>query len=373
MAACGKKPPAPRPPVKVTTTAVEQRAVTSTQQWVGLLDGFQNASIQAQVTGYLLTQGYKEGSRVAKGDVLFTIDPRPFEAALAKAKADYANAVAKYQLDDITLKRQTELYERQVISEQEYQTSYQNAQASRAAASAAEAAVQAAQVNLDYCTIRAPFDGIAGVANAQIGDLVGPGGKTSELTGVSQVDPMKINFFITEAEYLLGAETLRKFQERTEPVKEGNLVLSLADGETYPEKGWFDFVNREINSSTGTIQVTGLFPNPQGLLRPGLFALVTAPVVHIPDALLVPMKATSELQGGWFVGVLQEDMTVKAVSVELGPAEGHMQVVKGAIKAGDQVVVEGIEKIRPGVKVDPSPWSPAASGPASGGKQAAAE
>jgi RND family efflux transporter MFP subunit len=328
--------------------------------------------------GYLLTQNYKEGSRVAKGNVLFTIDPRPFEAALAKAKADYANAVAKYQLDEITLKRQTELYERQVISEQEYQTSYQNAAASRASASAAEAAVQAAQVNLDYCTIEAPFDGIAGVAKAQIGDLVGPGGKTSELTGVSQIDPMKINFFITESEYLLGADTLRELQDRKEAVKDGKLVLTLADGETYPEKGWFDFVNREINSSTGTIQVTGLFPNPDGLLRPGLFAVVTAPVVHLPDALLVPKKATAEMQGNWFVGLLQEDNTVKAVPVQLGPTEGDMQVVEGPLKVGDVVVVEGIEKIRPGLKVDPAPWNPAGSQPAAtpqpaAGKQASAD
>ena len=203
LSSCKKPEPPAAPPVPVSATPVVRQTVIASEQWVGLLDGFQNANIQAQVTGYLLTQNYREGSLVKKGDILFTIDPRPFQAALAQSQAQYASAVAKAQLEQLTLEKQTQLYQTKVISEQQYQTSYQNTQASIADVAAAQAAVQSSQVNLDYCTIRAPFDGIAGVAQAQIGDLVGPGGRVAILTQASQIDPMKMNFFITEAEFLM--------------------------------------------------------------------------------------------------------------------------------------------------------------------------
>ncbi len=375
IAACGvllfascEKPKQEVPPVFVTVTPVVQQDVVATNQWVGLLDGFQNSNIQAQVTGYLLTQNYKEGSAVKKGDLLFTIDPRPFQAALAQAQADYARSVAQAQLQQITLERQSQLYKTKVISQQEYDTSYQDTQAAIAAAAASQAQMQAAQVNLDYCTITAPFDGIAGVAQAQIGDLVGPGGTTTILTQLSQVDPMKMNFSITEAEYLQAAELLATLQEKNPAELTARIKLSLADGSLYPENGKFDFVNRQVNTSTGTIQITALFPNANSVLRPGLFGRVTAPVKNLPNSLLVPQAATVELQGTFFVGVLQPDNTVKSIPVKLGPVEGQLQVVQGALKAGDKVVVDGIEKARPGVKVIAKPYqaptpapSPAAS------------
>ena len=183
------------------------------RNWVGLLNGYQNADIRAQVTGYLMTQDYKEGSLVKKGEVLFTIDKRPFEAALAQAQADYAKAVANAQLAEITLDRQTQLYRTKVISQQEYDTSYQNTQASIASVAAQQANVQTAKINLNYCTITAPLDGIAGVAQAQIGDLVGPGGTASVLTQMSQVNPIKVNFSITEEEYLGAAALLKRLQQ----------------------------------------------------------------------------------------------------------------------------------------------------------------
>ncbi len=355
LAACEKPKPATHPPA-VTVTPVIQQDVVAYNTWVGLLDGYQNANIQAQVTGYLLTQNYKEGSTVKKGDILFTIDPRPFQAALAQAQANYAQSVAAAQLQQITLKRQTELYQTKVISQQEYDISYQTTQGAIAAAAALEAAVQAAQVNLDYCTIRAPFDGVVGVAQAQIGDLVGPGGRTSILTQISQIDPMKMNFSITEAEYLQAAPLLAQLQEGKDTNKTGRLSLRLADGTVYPEKGRFDFVNRQVNSSTGTIQITALFPNPKGVLRPGLFARVTAPVQELTGALLVPQASTAELQGSYFVVTLGPDNVAKPVFVKLGPTEGSLQVVKGALKAGDKVVVGGVEKARPGLKLNPSPY-----------------
>lgn len=352
-----EKPKVEMPLPVVTYTTLGKKDVTATSSWVGLLDGYQNANIQAQVTGYLLTQNYKEGSVVKKGTVLFTIDPRPFQAALAQAQADYAKAVAQAQLQEITLERQAQLYKTKVISQQEYDTVYQNAQAAVASQAAAQAAVQAAQVNLDYCTVVAPFDGVAGIAQAQIGDLVGPGGRTSILTQVSQIDPMKMNFSITESEYLRAAKLLAELQntERSER-SSGRMTLRLADGEEYPYKGAFDFVNRQVSSSTGTIQITGLFPNPDGILRPGLFARVTAPVEEIKDAFVVPQEAIAELQGNHFVITLTPDNTAKPVFVKLGPVDGAMQVVKGDLVEGAKIVVQGVEKARPGTKVNASPY-----------------
>lgn len=362
---CKKPAPVAAPPVKVTVTPVIQKDVIATNQWVGLLDGFQNSNIQAQVTGYLLTQNYKEGSMVKKGDTLFTIDPRPFQAALAQAEADYASSVAKAQLQQITLQRQEQLYKTKVISEQEYQTSYQNTQAALANVAASQASVQAAQVNLDYCTITAPFDGVVGLAQAQIGDLVGPGGRVTTLTQASQINPMKMNFFITEAEYLNAFDILQKIQNLPNSEKKARFTLQLANGSVYPELGTFDFFNRQVNVSTGAIQITVLFPNAEGVLRPGLFAKITAPVQQISDALLVPQKATVEMQGNYFVSVLQPDNTVKPVPVKLGPQQGQLRVVYGPLKADEQVVVEGVEKARPGMKVVASPYqAPASVAPA---------
>ncbi|MFZ4774172.1 MAG: efflux RND transporter periplasmic adaptor subunit [Terrimicrobiaceae bacterium] len=370
IAACGvlllvacEKPKPEAPPVVVTFTPAIQKDVVATNEWVGLLDGFQNSNVQAQVTGYLLTQNYKEGSAVKKGDLLFTIDPRPFQAALAQAQADYARSVAQAQLQQITLSRQSQLYKTKVISQQEYDVSYQDTQAAMAAAAASQAQMQAAQVNLDYCTITAAFDGIAGVSQAQIGDLVGPGGSTTVLTQLSQVDPMKMNFSITEAEYLQAAVLLAKLQDSSPSELTGRLKLRLADGSEYPASGKFDFVNRQVSTSTGTIQITALFPNADSVLRPGLFARVTAPVQELKNAILVPQAATVELQGKYFVKVLGPDNTVKPVPVMLGPVDGQLQVVQGALKAGDKVIVGGIEKAAPGTKVTAQPYQPPAPTP----------
>lgn len=354
--ACKKPAPRTPPPPNVQVTPVLKMDVIASQTWVGLLDGFQNANIQAQVTGYLLTQNYKEGSMVKKGETLFTIDPRPFEAALAQAQAEYASAVAKAQLQELTLQKQTQLYQTKVISEQEYQTSYQDTQASLANVAAAQAAVQSAQVNLGYCTITAPFDGVVGVAQAQIGDLVGPGGRVSVLTQASQIEPMKMNFFITEAEYLLLAPLIQRLDATPQEERRARLSLKLADGTEYPELGKYDFVNRQINTSTGTIQVTALFPNPKSILRPGLFATVSGPVQMIDGALLIPQKAAVEMQGTFFVSSVQADGTVKSVPVKLGPILGPWQVVTGPVAEGEKVIVEGVEKARPGMKVNVSEW-----------------
>ena len=362
---CEKKQTAAvAPPLTVTVTPVGQENVMVMNTWVGLLNGYQNADIRAQVTGYLISQNYKEGSLVKKGDVLFTIDKRPFEASLAQAQADYAKTVASAQLAQITLGRQTQLYETKVISQQEYDTSYQNAQAGVASVAAAQANVQTAQINLNYCTITAPFDGIAGIAQAQIGDLVGPGGVSNVLTQLSQINPIKVNFSITEEQYLGAYELLKRLQATPEKELKARLELRLADGTVYPEKGRFDFVNRQVNVATGTIQITALFPNDNDLLRPGLFGRVTAPVQELQDALVVPQAATVELQGNYLVIRVGPDNSVEPVPVKLGPTKGHMQVVMGALKVGEKVIVGGVEKVRPGMKVNPEPYVPSAAHPA---------
>jgi RND family efflux transporter MFP subunit len=361
---CQKKPTAPvAPPPTVTVAPISQEDVMVMDTWVGLLNGYQNADIRAQVTGYLTAQDYKEGSLIKKGDVLFTIDKRPFEAALAQAQADYAKAVAAAQLAQITLDRQTQLYRTKVISQQEYDTAYENAQAGVASVAAAQANVDTAKLNLNYCTITAPFDGVAGVAQAQIGDLVGPAGTASVLTQMSQINPIKVNFSITEEEYLGAYELLQQLQATPKEELKPRLELTLADGRVYPEKGRFDFVNRQVNAATGTIQITALFPNDAEMLRPGLFARVTAPVQELKDALVVPQAATVELQGNYLVIVLGPDNIVKPVPVKLGPTKGHMQVVMGPVKAGEKVVVGGVEKMRPGMKVNPEPYVPPAAKP----------
>jgi RND family efflux transporter MFP subunit len=368
LAACEKKAAPAAPPTIVTVTPIQQDNVSEMRTWVGLLDGYQNAEIRAQVTGYLMTQDYKEGSFVKKGTELFTIDKRPFEAALAQANADYAKSVATAQLSQITLERQTQLYKTKVISQQEYDTAYQTAQADIAAAAAVKAQVDTAQINLNYCTVTAPFDGVTGVAQAQIGDLVGPGGTASVLTQMSQLDPIKANFSITEQEYL-GAAAMINEKQASGQKPPDVIDLRLADGSTYPKKGHYDFVNRQINVATGSIQVTALFPNEGLLLRPGLFARITAPVRELKDALLVPQASVIEMQGNHLVSLVDGNNIVSSVPVKLGPTQGPMQVIVGKVKAGDKVIVGGVERAKPGMKVEVQPYQPPATpAPAQGKK-----
>lgn len=363
LAACEKKHEAATSILTVAVAPAEQQDVYETNTWVGLLNGYQNAEIRAQVTGYLQTQNYKEGSLVKKGDVLFTIDQRPFLAALAQAKATYAEALAKAQLSQTTLTRQTELFQTKVISQQEFDAATQTAQADLAAAAAAEANVEAAQINLNYCTIIAPFDGIVGAAQAQIGDLVGPGGTASVLTQMSQVNPIKAVFSITEQQYLQAHQLLKELQNKNTEDREGRITLTLADGTVYPHKGRFDFVDRQVNVTTGTIQVTALFPNDDGVLRPGLFARITAPVRLLKDAILIPQQAVVELQGHHLVSIVTADNIVQTKPVVLGPTQGPMQVILQGLAAGDRVIVEGVEKVRPGMKVNVQPYQPGKPSP----------
>lgn len=354
---CEKKAEKPvAPPVTVTVAPVEVKTVFETNSWVGLTDGYQNADIRAQVTGYLMTQDYKQGAFVKQGTTLFTIDKRPFEAALAQAQADYAKAVAQAQLAQITLDRQAQLYKTKVISQQEYDTAYSSNQANLASVAAAQANVQTAQINLNYCTITAPFDGIVGIAQAQIGDLVGPGGTSAVLTQMSQVNPIKVNFFITEQQYLKAAALINEEENRPQQDKKSIIELKLADGSIYQHKGFYAYINRQIDVATGSIQVTALFPNEGGVLRPGLFARVTAPVNEVKDAMVVPQAAVVELQGNHLISVVGPGNVVATHPVKLGPTQGQDQVILSGIQPTDKVIVGGVEKVKPGMTVIPQPY-----------------
>ena len=346
--------------VPVTVTPVITEPVVVSLTWVGVLNGFQNADVRAQVTGYLLSQDYKEGSFVKKGDALFHIDPRSFEAALATANAEYARAIAQAQLAKTTEARQRELFEKKAVSSQDLDIATQNNQASLAAAAAAQAQVEIAKINLDHCTITAPFDGIVGNTLAQVGSLVGPGGSAAVLTQISQVDPIKAVFSITESQYLAVASHISELEKKsTTSAPPNNITITLANGKEYPQKGKYYFVNRQIESSTGTVSVETLFDNPEHILRPGLFVRVTIPVDEIKDALLVPQSALVEIQGSYMMSILDADNTVKSIRIEKGPVKGQNIVVTApGLTEGMQVIVSGAEKVRPGMKVSPSPYTP---------------
>ncbi|MFV0336727.1 MAG: efflux RND transporter periplasmic adaptor subunit [Chthoniobacterales bacterium] len=363
-----KKPEAaPEPTVEVV--AALQETIPITRSYVGTVEGYQNAKIQARVVGYLKSRNYKEGSLVKKGSVLFEIDPRPFEAALEQAKGTFAQAEAKAQLAQTTLARQTELYKTNVISAQEFDQSTQSARADIAAAKSAAAAVDNAKLNLDFCTITAPFTGIAGIANAQVGDLVGSG-SNMVLTEMSQVDPIKVYFPISEQEYMVASKHLQELMQVPVDKRKADMTLLLANGETYSEKGRFEFANRNVGVTTGTILISALFPNPNLILRPGQFAKVGITVKMLPNAILVPQRAVNQLQTAYQIGVVNKDGTVEVRTVDVGDTYKDYWVIKEGISAGETIIVEGIQKVRTGMKVKTEPFKEQGAQGSSGNSEA---
>ncbi|PWU11735.1 MAG: efflux transporter periplasmic adaptor subunit [Verrucomicrobia bacterium] len=348
-----KLPPPPPPTVQVIKAA--KMDVPIFKEWVGTTNGYQNADILARVTGYLVRQDYVEGSFVKAGTVLFQIDPRPFEATLEQAKAQYAQAYAQAQLAEITLQRNTQLVKNNVISQQQYDTSYQSAKATIAMASAAKANVDSAQLNLQFCTLVAPFDGIVGIAQAQIGSLVGSGSNVV-LTKMSQVDPIKVVFPISEQEYLQASAYINAYSALPKERRPPLFQLLLANGEVYPYKGKFDFANRQVDPNTGTIQITGLFPNPDHILRPGQYAMVKARVADFKNAIVVPQAAVTQIQGTYQLTLLNSDNTLSTRTVEVGPTYGPLWVITRGLQSGETVVVSGPQKIEPSMKVVPTAY-----------------
>lgn len=358
LCGCGKTPPPPTPPPEVQVVAVKPQDTPVYKEWIGTLEGLVNAQIRAQVTGYLQTQNYLEGKLVKTGDILFQIDPRPFEAALDQAKAKLAQDQAQQIRTHWDVERYKPLAEKNAISQQEYINAEQADLAAQAQIKADQAAIESAQLNLGFTKILSPIDGIAGVALAQIGDLVGPGGPL--LTTVSTVDPIKVYFITSEQAYLAYRRQYTNVLERATHEQELELQLLLADGSVYPYQGKFVFANREVNPTTGTIQLTGLFPNPDNVLRPGQFARVRAKTETRKDALLVPQRAVSELQGSYQVAVVNDENGTNKVHLQpvtVGERVGSNWIIEKGLKPGDRVIVEGTQKAaREGTPVVPKPF-----------------
>ena len=369
VAGCSKPRPQPQtPPPVVKVVAVEQQDVPVHGEWIGTLDGMVNAEIKAQVSGYLLSQHYTEGSLVRKGQLLFALDPRPFQAVLDQAKGQLAQANAqelqaeanqgKTQLD---VNRYTPLAKARAITEQDLDNAIQAnlaakalVEAANAAIVAAKAAVETAELNLGFTSIRSPIDGIAGLALTQVGSLVNAG--STSLTTVSTVDPIKAYFTATEQEYLRYVRMNPIESEREEHTRELELELVLADGTLYSHKGRFYVANREINPQTGAIRLAGLFPNPGNILRPGQYGRVRAVTEIRSKVLLVPQRAVTELQGRYQVAIVDGANTVSIRPVTVGERSGSMWIIEGGLKPGERVVVEGIQQIRPNLVVKPQPF-----------------
>jgi len=379
---------------EVEVTRVEQRDVPIYHEWIGTLNGVVNAAIKAQVTGYLMTQNYAEGSFVRKGQLLFEIDPRPFQAALdqaqgqlsqangqlaqakaqlVQAQAQVMQAQANQRRTQLDVDRYIPLAKQQAITQQDLDNATQNnlsaqaqvdaakaqvetagaqIQAAGAAVEAAKASVEAARVNLGFTRLTSPIDGIAGQAQVQIGNLVSPAG--GPITTVSTLEPIKAEFTVSEQEYL-------SFRRSPNELGRLQLDLILADGTTYPHKGEFLFADRQVDQNTGAILLIGEFPNPGNILRPGQYAKVRAVVGTREHALLVPQRAVTELQGNYQVAAVNDDNTVAIENVKVGDRVGPLWMIEDGLKAGQRVIADGAMKVRPGIQVDPKPFVEKAS------------
>jgi len=356
LAGCKRKVDThPPPPVIVEVIEVKGQDVPVYHDWIGTLEGLVNAQIRAQVTGYLLTQNYREGDPVKKGDLLFQIDQRPFQAALAQAQGQLVQAEAHVGKTELDVKRFTPLAKANAISQQELDDAVQADLAARAAVASARAAVQQAQLNLEFTGIVSPIDGIAGIAKAQIGDLVGPA--TGELTTVSTIDPIKVYYSVTEQAYINFTRLFTDPGARTERTRQLELQLIFADGSTYPREGRVYAVDRQINPTTGALRIEALFPNPESALRPGQFARVRVKFETKKDALLVPQRSVSELQGSYQVVVVDNENKAHIRPVKVGERSDSTWIIEQGLKPGERVVVEGIQKVKEGSVVNPKPFA----------------
>jgi len=365
-------PPGAAPDVEVVQ--VEQKDVPIFGEWIGTLDGLINADVRAQVTGYLLRQGYQEGAFVRKGQLLFEIDPRPFQAALdqaegqlAQARAQLATAEAVQVRTQLDVEKYTPLAKQQAASQQDLDNSVQNNLAAKATVENAkaliktdEAAVETAKISLDFTRLVSPIDGIAGQAQLQVGALVNLG--SGPVTSVSTVDPIKVYFTVGEPQYLAWRKRFPTETTRAAADKNLRLQLILADGSTYEREGTFYFADRQVNESTGAIRIAGLFPNPGGILRPGGYGRVRAVIRVQQNALLVPQRAVSELQGGYQVATVDGDNKVNIRTVKVGDRVGNQWVIADGLKPGERVIAEGVQKVRLGMQVNPKPFAAETTG-----------
>jgi len=361
LSGCDKdKVSAETPPPEVEVAPVAQQDVPLYTEAISTLDGYVNAQIQPQVTGYLLKQNYREGTAVQKGDVLFEIDPRPFEALLSQTQGQLAQAQAQLGKTKLDVERDTPLAKESAIPQAQLDNDIQAHQAAEAMVAAAQAQVEQATLNLGFTKVRSLIEGIAGISKAQIGDLVGP---TSVLTVVSQVDPIKAYFAISEQEYLKFAGRISEVAEGGRlPSGQKTLELILSDGSVYPNKGWVVLADRQVDVKTGTIRVAGAFNNPGGILRPGMFGRIRAATGVVKGALLVPQRAVIETQGSYSVVVVGPDNKASVRPVKTGERVGQMWVITDGLQAGEQVIAEGMQKAKEGAPVQPKQFKSAAQG-----------
>jgi membrane fusion protein (multidrug efflux system) len=330
---------------------VTQADVPIYHEWIGVLDGFVNAHIRAQVSGYLLSQNYREGDPIKKGDLLFEIDPRPFQAALDQAKGQLAQAEARLGKTELDVKRYAPLVKEKAISQEEYDDAVQANLEAKAAVLSAKAQVEQAQLNLGFTRIVSPIDGIASIANGQIGDLVGPA--SGELTTVSTVDPIKAYYNVTEQAYINFTKLFSTESDRYERLHQLEIDLLLADGTVYPRKGKIYAVDRQISLTTGALRVAALFPNPNYALRPGEFARIRVKFDLASGSLLVPQRAVIELQGSYQVAVVTAENKIHIQPVRVGERSGTLWIIQEGLRPGQRVVVEGIQKVKEGATVTP--------------------
>ena len=384
------------PLLEVQVAEAVQKDVPIYKEWIGTLDGLVNADIKAEVSGYLIEQAYKEGSFVKKGQLLFQIDPRPFQAALdqaggqlaqsegqlaqahaqlSQAEAQVAVAEANQRRTQLDVDRYTPLAQQQAITQQDLdnatqyniaakaqvqvaraqvETARAQITATDAAVQSAKAAVEAAQINLGFTHLTSPIDGIPGIAQLQVGALVSPA--SGIITTVSTLDPIKVYFTVSEQEYLDFSRRFPTAELRQADLRQLNLELILADGTTYPQTGKFDFTDRQVNVRTGAIRIAGLFPNPGNTLRPGQYGRVRRARVQL-GALLIPQEAVMELQGSRLVAVVDGANKVSVRPVQLGETVGKDWIVRNGVNPGERVVVEGLQKVRQGMQVDPKPFA----------------
>jgi RND family efflux transporter MFP subunit len=345
---------APAAPPVVEVAQVTQMDVPVHGEWVGTLEGYVNAQIQPQVSGYLIRQDYPEGAYVRKGQLLFEIDPRPFQAVLDQAKGQLAQAEAQMANAEINVKRDIPEAEAHAIPQSQLDTDTQALLGAKAAVAADQAAVEQAALNVGYTKVISLIDGIAGITTVQVGNLVA---QSTVLTAVSQVNPIKVYFPISEQEYLRMADGVTPgtvdFMTHASRMP---LKLTLADGSTYPHPGKIIFADRQVNVQTGTIEVVGEFPNPRNVLRPGQYARVQAPTGTIHGALLVPQSAVIQQQGTNQVTVVSPDNRTQVRTVQIGPTMGTLWTITAGLKPDERVVVVGAEKVKDGQPVKPEPY-----------------
>ena len=357
-AGCGKKEPPKMPPPVVAVAPVVQKDVPIFQDWIGTLDGFINAQIRPQIEGYLLKQTYKEGTLVKAGDTLFEIDPRQFQAAYDQAKGNMAQFQAMLGNAKTTVARYKPLAADKAISQQELDDAMTREATASANVAATQAALEKAQLNLGWTKVLSPIDGVSGIAKAQVGDLINP---QTLMTTVSQVNPIKVYFSPSEMEYMAWVQKHGPMTDTIQAganLETGPLELILADGSVYKHRGKPFLAGREIDVKTGTIQLAGVFPNPDNILRPGQYGKVRVTTSNLKDALLIPQRAVTEMQGVFQVAVVGNDKKVEIKAVEPGPRVGSLWVIQKGLAKGDQIIVEGASKVRPGMEVNPQPVPP---------------